>query len=75
MPTSQNPTIELLTPDELASLLKISKPGVYRLMAKRQIRFYKVMGSIRFDKSDVISYLQQNQIDLVGLEQHDSKKN
>ena len=74
MSTSQNPTIELLTPDELAGMLKISKPGVYRLIAKRKIRFYKVMGSIRFDKNDVLVFLQQNRIELVGSKQYDSKK-
>jgi len=73
MPTN-NPTIELLTPDELARMLKISKPGVYRLIAKRKIRFYKVMGSLRFNKNDILSYLDQNRVDLVGLKQYDSKK-
>ena len=67
MPTGHNPTIELLTPDELADMLKISKPGVYRLIAQRQIRFYKVRGSIRFDKNDVVSYLEQNRVELIGL--------
>jgi len=74
MPTSYNPTIELLTPDELTSVLKISKTGVYRLIAQRKIRFYKVGGSIRFDKNDVASYLQQNRVELIGLKQYGSKK-
>lgn len=74
MSTSQNPTIEFLTPDELASMLKISKTGVYRLISKRKIQFHKVMGSIRFDKNDVLVFLQQNRIELVGSKQYDSKK-
>jgi len=52
--------IELLTPDELAGLLKISKAGVYRLIAQREIPFFRVMRSIRFKKEDVINYLNQN---------------
>lgn len=75
MPNSYNPTNELLTTDELADMLKISKTGVYRLIARRQIPFYKVMGSIRFNKNDVLSYLQQNRVELIGLEQYGSKKN
>ncbi|NIT13904.1 MAG: helix-turn-helix domain-containing protein [Candidatus Dadabacteria bacterium] len=75
MPVSDNPTSELLTPDELADMLKISKAGVYRLITKRKIPFYKVMGSLRFEKRDIISYLQQNRVELIGLEQYGSKKN
>jgi len=66
MTTDQNPAVELLTPDELAKMLKISKTSVYRLITQRKIRFCKVGGSIRFDKKDVISYLQKNQIDIIG---------
>ena len=74
MPTSSHLTIELLTPDELAVVLKISKAGVYRLIGKRQICFRKVMGSIRFDKNDVAAYLQQNRVEPVGLKQYGSKE-
>ncbi len=66
LPTSSAPTIELLTPDELARVLKISKATVYRLIEKRKIPFHKVMGSIRFDKHDVVVYLQEHRVDLVG---------
>jgi len=74
MLTGNNPTIELLTLDELANMLKISHAGVYRLIEKRLIPFHKVMRSIRFDKNDVISYLQQNRIESVGLQHYGSKK-
>lgn len=75
MPASYDPTTELLTTNELANTLKISRAGVYRLIAKREIRFYKVMGSLRFNKNDVLSYLEKNRVELVGLKQYDSKKN
>jgi excisionase family DNA binding protein len=75
MPTSSNPTNEMLTPSELAGLLKISKAGVYRLIEQRRLPFYKVMGSLRFDKEDVMSFLQQNRIEPVGPIQYGSKKN
>jgi len=74
MSTGSNPKTELLTTDELASLLRISKAGVYRLIEKRQIHFYKIMGSLRFDKNDVLSFLQQNRIEPVGLKHYGDKK-
>jgi excisionase family DNA binding protein len=75
MPTGSEPTIEFLTPNELASLLKISKVGVYRLIERRQIPFHRIRGSLRFDKNDVLSYLQQNRVEPIGPQQHGSKKN
>lgn len=67
MPTIHNSTIELLTPDELADMLKISKREVYRRVAQRRIRFFKLGRGLRFDKNDVMSYLQQNRVEVVGL--------
>lgn len=67
MPISYNPKIELITPDELAITLKISKTGVYRLVEKRQIHFHKVGGSLRFNIQDVIAYLEQNRIESIGI--------
>jgi len=68
-------TTELLTPDELARMLKISKTSVYRLIDKRQIPFHKVMRSIRFGKNDVISYLEEHRIEPITLKQYGSKVN
>lgn len=48
----------LLTPDELASVLRISKTSVYRLVERRAIRFYRVAGSLRFNTQDVAVYLK-----------------
>ena len=75
MSINYNPTIELLSANEVARLLKISKAGVYRLIDKRVIPFYKVMGSIRFDKKDVISYLKNNRMEAIDLHSYDSTKN
>jgi DNA binding domain, excisionase family len=75
MPTDSDPTIELLTSSEVAKILNISKVGVYRLTEKRQIPFFKVMGSLRFDKNDIKSYLRQNRIEPVGSQHYGSTKN
>lgn len=74
MPTNHNSIIELLTPDELADMLKISTREVYRRVAQRRIRYFKLGRSLRFDKNDVMSYLQQNAVELVGTKYYDSKK-
>ena len=67
MPSDPNPIPKLLTPNELARALRISKAGVYRLVEKRIMPFYKVKGSLRFDQKDVIDYLQGTRIGPVGL--------
>ena len=75
MPTNSNPTTELLTPDDVAKMLQISKVGVYRLISKRTIRFYKIMGSIRFEKSDILSFLENNRVEVVGSQKYGNTKN
>ena len=65
MTPGSDTTIELLTPDEVAELLRISKVGVYRLVEKRVIPFYRIRGSLRFDRKDVATYLKENRIEPV----------
>lgn len=50
--------IKLLTPDELAALLRISKTGVYRLVEQRKIRFYRISGVLRFDQNDIEAFIR-----------------
>ena len=63
MSLGSNPTTKLLTISEVAELLNISESGVRRLIDKRMIPFIKVMRSIRFDRKDVFSYLENNRIE------------
>jgi len=51
--------IRLMTPDEVAAMLRISKTGIYRLVEYRAIRFYRVRGVLRFDMRDVQAFLLQ----------------
>ena len=74
MPTNSNSKIEIMTPQEVAHTLQISKAGVYRLIDKRLIPFYKVIGSIRFDRNDVLLYLQTNRVEVVGQHNYGSTK-
>ena len=65
MKTDIDPT-NLLTTDELAAMLKISKRGVYRLVGLRRIRFHKLGRGLRFNKNDIMAYLQENRVDVIN---------
>jgi excisionase family DNA binding protein len=51
--------LRLLTPDEVAALLRISKTGVYRLVERRTVRFYRISGVLRFDQNDIEAFIRQ----------------
>lgn len=53
----------LLTPKDLASMLRVSTASIYRLIEGRKIAFYKVGGSLRFTKEDVTKYLREVRIE------------
>lgn len=55
--------LKLLTPDEVATVLRISKTGVYRMVERRAIRFYRVSGVLRFDQNDVEVFIRQGCVD------------
>lgn len=65
MTTDFNTIIRLYTTDELAELLNVSKPTVYRLIETRNIAFYRIKGCIRFTEKDVMKYLEKNRIESV----------
>ena len=56
-------SIELLTIDELAELLKISKSSVRRLQQGRHLPFMKVGGLIRFTKNDIVEFLKEARVE------------
>ena len=64
-PTSGAPQ-DLLTPDEVAEALRISKISVYRLVERREIRFYRVCGLLRFSRSDVEQFLRAGSVEPMG---------
>lgn len=66
MSADSTPTLELLTLVEVAKLFKISVSGVRRLQQGRQIPFIKIGGSVRFAKSDLVSYVERERVESVG---------
>jgi excisionase family DNA binding protein len=57
--------MKLLTPSEVAALLRISKTGVYRIVERRAVRFYKVSGVLRFDQNDIEAFIRQGCVEPV----------
>lgn len=57
---------EMLLPDEVAEILRISKASVYRLVERRDIRFCRVCGLLRFRRSDVEQFLRAGSVEPIG---------
>lgn len=66
MPNDRKPAVEMLTIAEAAGFLKISMTGMRRLQQRRCIPFFKVGGSIRFSRDDIMSYLKSRRIEAIG---------
>ncbi len=60
--SNENRIRTFLTPDEMAECLAVSKTTLYRLVAKRQIPFYKIGGSLRFKKDEMEKYFDDCRI-------------
>ena len=56
----------LLTPDDVAEVLRVSKTSVYRLVERREIRFYRVCGLLRFDRGDITRFLSAGSVEPMG---------
>jgi len=61
--SSGSPPLELLTVAETASFLRVSITGIRRLQQARHLPFFKVGGSLRFAKSDLLAYLQKRRVE------------
>lgn len=55
--------IAFLTIKEVAEALKISVQSVRRLQQGRHLPFFKIGGSIRFSKVDLVAYLRGSKIE------------
>jgi len=54
--------IKLLTVEEAASILRISKPTMYRWTANRKIPHYKAGARILFSEKQIQEYLSQHAV-------------
>jgi excisionase family DNA binding protein len=68
-PAAWPPSRKLLTLDEVAELLRVSKTSVYRLVERRAVRFYRISGLLRFDQVDIEAFLGAGCSEPVGEKQ------
>lgn len=52
----------LLTVAEVAELLRLTRKGVYSLVAGRRIPFLKISNRVRFSHADVVDWLRKNRV-------------
>jgi len=55
-----------MTPIEAAKFLRLSKMTLYRLVLKRAIPFFKVSGSLRFERADLEEYVLSRRVDSIA---------
>lgn len=55
----------MLTYDEAAALLNISRRHMVRLVAERRIRYVKVGNRVRFHRADVEAFVSAHTVDPV----------
>lgn len=51
-----------ISPKDLCQVFDISIPTVYRLIASRQIKTYKIGKSLRISRDDIIEYAEKNRM-------------
>ena len=57
------PSIQrLLCAAEVADLLGLTTKGVYSLVQGRKIPFIKISNRLRFDRNDVLEWIQENRV-------------
>jgi excisionase family DNA binding protein len=66
MSIDADPIEGLLTIPDVAALLTVSIATVRRLQQQRKLPFIKVGGSIRFERSDITSYVATRRVRAIG---------
>lgn len=56
----------LLDVPEVASLLRLTRKGVYAMVSARRIPFVKVSNRVRFFRADVLAWLHENRVPSLG---------
>ena len=55
--------VELLTVDEVAKILKLSKQALYMMIHRREISHYKLSRRVRFSPAQIDQYLADKSIE------------
>ncbi|HEY4005970.1 MAG TPA: excisionase family DNA-binding protein [Pseudonocardia sp.] len=62
--------IDVMTVAEVASMLRVSKMTVYRLLEIGEIRSFRIGRSLRLQQADVVDYLRRSQFSTPAEPQH-----
>jgi len=54
-----DPASEIMTADELAAFLKVSRATVYRLMKSKELPGFRLGGEFRFRRSDIDAWMRR----------------
>lgn len=57
--------MKMLTPEEMCSLLQITKPSLYKLVHLRKIPFQKVGKRLRFPEAKINAWINDKTVDAV----------
>ena len=74
MSVSFDPIIKMLDKKDLMRLFKVSKSTIERIVRSRQIPFYKIGGTIRFNQDEIVSFMQRNRVETIGTKNYGSSK-
>jgi len=58
--------MNLITPTELAGMLRVSRGHVYRLVAMRRVPFVKLGGAVRFRRDSIERWVAGKEVISVG---------
>ena len=56
-------SLRLLTVDEVADLLRLSKPTIYKFVSRRQIPFVKLGGRLLFEPEKLTAWIQDRAVE------------
>jgi excisionase family DNA binding protein len=54
---------ELISPKELSSLLKVSKPWPYIMVKRGLLPYYKMGKVVRFKRGDIEAFLERSRVE------------
>jgi excisionase family DNA binding protein len=60
---------DLLTVEEVAQMLRLTRKGVYSMVEARRIPFVRVSNRVRFLRCDVLRWLERQRVEPVDFPQ------
>ena len=55
--------MEIISLKDVKSMLGISRSSIYRLIDSKEIPYYKIGGSLRFDRSEIEKFIRSCKVE------------